>query len=68
MIQETPAESVIKWLTDMSIYQEASDKHSSEDQDLFNQEYQKLSDTEKREFEQWRSNQSVLNGFERVFL
>ena len=67
LIQETPAESVIKWLTDMSIYQEASDKHSSEDQDLFNQEYQKLSDTEKREFEQWRSNQSVLNGLRESF-
>ena len=66
LIQETPPESVMKWLTGMSVYQ-SSDEHSSENHELFNQEYQKLSDTEKREFEQWRSNQSILNGLRKSF-
>ena len=66
LIQDTPSESVIKWLTDMNVYQK-SNEYSSEDQNLFDQEYHKLSDVEKREFEQWRSNHSVLNGLQKSF-
>ncbi|MDE0118754.1 MAG: HipA N-terminal domain-containing protein [Bdellovibrionales bacterium] len=61
-IQETPSESVMKWLTDMSVYQEASGKHSSKDH-----EYNKLSDTEKKGFKKQRANPYILKGLQESF-
>ena len=61
-IQETPPESVMKWLTNMNVSQEEPNEHSSEGQG-----HQKLSDTEKRESEQGRSSQFALNELRKSF-
>lgn len=65
-IKDTPTESIKKWFSEMKVSSKP-DEASPEDHKLEQKLYADLSDTDKKEFNKWRTDQLILHGLRESF-